>query len=220
MPDYIPTQEAEALGWMQTFASGIQANFATYGLVLADSNTISNAVNLFAAARAIAIDPAQRTPVALNEKDEARNDAEVICRQYAQQIKLNAGVSDSDKIAIGIRPINEDRSPRPVPDSSPLLNVLGATPGSQTVRFSDSATPDSAAKPLGAECIQLFVAIKDAATVNEDDGQFYGAFSRNPIAVGFAPEDDGKMATYFARWANNRGEVGPWSLAVSMRIAA
>jgi hypothetical protein len=53
-----------------------------------------------------------------------------------------------------------------------------------------------------------------------DTAGFYGAFTKNPVAVGFAGTDDGKMATYFARWASPRGDVGPWSLPVSMRIAA
>ena len=53
-----------------------------------------------------------------------------------------------------------------------------------------------------------------------EQAQFYGAFKKNPVAVGFDPADDGKVATYFARRASRRGDVGPWSLPVSMRIAA
>jgi hypothetical protein len=38
--------------------------------------------------------------------------------------------------------------------------------------------------------------------------------------VDFTEDKDGKVATYYARWASVRGEVGPWSLPISMRIAA
>jgi hypothetical protein len=38
--------------------------------------------------------------------------------------------------------------------------------------------------------------------------------------VDFQPEHDGKVATYFACWSGRRGETGPWSASVSMRIAA
>ena len=48
----------------------------------------------------------------------------------------------------------------------------------------------------------------------------FAKFTRNPIVVPFAEADDGKIATYYGRWASVRGEVGPWSLPVSMRIAA
>jgi hypothetical protein len=30
----------------------------------------------------------------------------------------------------------------------------------------------------------------------------------------------GKVATYYARWASQRGETGPWSVPVSFRFAA
>lgn len=217
---YIPAQEANALEWMQTFAAGISANVNTYMLSNADATAITNAVEAFATARAVAIDPVTRSPVNVNLKDTARNSAEQICRQYATVIKYNAGISDADKIAIGVRPVNHSREPIPPPTSSPLLNVLGATPGSQTVRYADTNTPDSAAKPFNAACLQLFVAIGAEPVFNADTAQFYGTFTRNPVAVGFAEEDDGKVATFFGRWATRKGEVGPWSLPVSMRIAA
>jgi hypothetical protein len=217
---YIPAEDGLALTWMNVFSAGIAADVAKYQVSLADSNSITSAVNDFAAAYALAVNPATRTPVNVNGKDQARFVAEEICRQFAVQIKYNVGISDQDKIAIGVRPINTSRDPIDPPASSPLLNIIGATPGSHTIRYADTATPDSGAKPFGAMQIQIFVAVKDAPTVNEDDAQFYGAFTKNPIGVQFDAGDDGKCATYFARWATRKGETGPWSLPVSMRIAA
>jgi len=217
---YIPQQEAAALAWMQVFAAGITANPGMYELAAADATAIQNAVDAFEAAYDVAVNPATRTKGTINLKDETRAAAEAICRQYAKLIKYNAGISDSSKIDIGVRPVNNSREPVNVPDSSPLLNILGATPGSHTVRYADSGTPDSAAKPFGAAQLQLFVAVDTNPIANADGAEFYGAFTKNPIGVGFSETDDGKMATYFARWASLRGEVGPWSLPVSMRIAA
>lgn len=220
MSDFIPSSDANALLWLQAFANGIAANFATYQLVLADSTTISNAVNDYAAALALATANATRTSSTIIAKDAARESAEAVVRQFAILIKYNDGISDEAKNDIGVRPVNPSKSPINVPDSSPLLNILGATPGSQTLRFSDTSTPDTPAKPFGASQLLLFVAIKDEITDNEDDAKFIGLYSRNPVAVGFVPEDDGKMATYFARWCDLKGQTGPWSLPVSMRIAA
>lgn len=217
---YIPTREADALIWMQAFASTIQANFATYELTSADATTISNAVQAFADALAIVAEPTTRTPVNVNTKDTLRNAAENLCRQYATQIKYNNGISDASKIAAGVRPVNNSREPIFVPQTSPLVNVTAATPGAHTVRFADSLDPNERKKPFGAASLQLFCFIGDEPTVNEDDAKFIGLFTKNPIAVAFDPDDDGKMATYFARWSGKRGDTGPWSLPVSMRIAA
>ena len=217
---FIPSREAEALAWMQTFAAGMTASPATYLVTASDALAITDAVNAFADAYSVTVDPATKTPVTVNIKDTAQASATQICRQYASLIKVNAGISDANKIAIGVRPVNNSRSPINVPDSSPLLNVIGATPGAQTVRYADTNSPDKAAKPFGAAQLQLFVAIGATAVADPDVAPFYGAFTKNPIGVGFSSADDGKMATYFARWASVRGDVGPWSLPVSMRIAA
>lgn len=221
MPDgYIPPEDANALLWMQAFASGLTANPALYGLTAADAAAIQNAVDAYDSALTVANNPGTRTTVTVNDKNTSRNSAEQICRQFAMQIKHNDGISDADKIAIGVRPINSEREPIDAPTTSPLLNVIAATPGAHTVRFSDTMTPDSAAKPFGAANLQLFVAIDDAEESDPGKAQFIGAYTRNPIGVDFSAADEGKEATYFARWASRRGDVGPWSLPVSMRVAA
>ena len=135
----------EALNWMEIFSQGITAAPATYGLVAADATAIATAVNAYATAYAANIDPATQTQVTVITKNETRDAAEEVCRQYAATIKHNAGVTDDDKIAIGVPPINNQRTPLPVPESSPLLNVLLDGPAAQTIRFADSTTPDDPA---------------------------------------------------------------------------
>jgi len=218
--DYIPASDAEALAWMETFSSGITASPATYNLVAADATAIAAAVASFSSAQSVAVNPATRTKVTVNERDVARASAEELCRQYAMLIKENAGISDANKIAIGVRPVNTTRTPIPAPATSPLLNIVANTPGVQTLRYADSATPDSGKKPFGAIQLQLFVVTGTAAVTDPDSAAFLAAHTRNPVEVPFTSADDGKVATYFARWATRTGEVGPWSLPVSMRIAA
>jgi len=217
---YIPSTDAGALQWMEAFAAGISANAPLYGLSAADAAGIQAAVDAYATALTVATTPSTRTEVTINDKNNARNAAEQICRQFAILIKFNDGISDGDKIAIGVRPVNNSREPINVPDTSPLLSIIAATPGAQTLRYSDTFTPDSAAKPFGAANLQLFVAVADDEVDDPALASFQGAHTRNPIGVGFTAPDDGKVATYFARWASRKGEVGPWSLPISMRIAA
>jgi hypothetical protein len=220
--NFIPAQDPQALIWMQTFSAGISANPSLYLLSAPDAVSIASAVNGFDVALAASSDPATRTAVTVAEKDEARISAEQICRQYAILIKYNAGVSDPDKIAIGVRPVNPNREPINCPQTSPLLSVIAATPGVQTLRYADSTTPDSAKKPFGATELQLFRAIAPPSTPITDPGaaSFYGKFTRNPVGVEFDAADNGKQATYFARWASRRGQTGPWSAPISLAIAA
>jgi hypothetical protein len=217
---YIPPQDAAALGWMKTFAAKMVQSASTYMISQAEAQGIQNAVDLFDAAYHDAIDPEQRTPVMVAIKDDARNAAEQLCRQYAGLIKMNAGISDPDKIAAGVRPVNPTRNPIECAKTAPKLNVLAATFGVHTLKFSDVLTEESGAKPFGATELQLFVAIGDEPIFDVEQAKFYNKFTRNPVAVAFAHQFNGKQATYFARWAGRRGDVGPWSNPVSLAIAA
>jgi hypothetical protein len=217
---YLPDSDAASRDWMNTFAAGITASPATYGLSGADANAIQAAVDAYDAAYLLAVDPATRTAVTVNEKDTARNAAEQICRQYALIIKHDAGVTDADKIAIGVRPVNDQRDPIEVPQTSPVLAVIAATPGVHTLRYADSMTPDSPAKPFGASELQLFVFVGAAIATDPAQAKFVGKFTKNPVSVSFDAEDNGKQATYFARWASRRGDVGPWSAPATLAIAA
>jgi hypothetical protein len=217
---YIPAKDADFRNWATVFASSLSANPALFMMTPAEAAGVQDAVDNFVAAYQIAITPETRTKQTIIDKDDARSICESLCRQYAILIKENAGITDGDKVNAGVRPVNPDREPIFCPTTPPLLNILGNLPGTQTLRFSDSTTPDSKAKPFGASELQLFLAIGTEEPAPISSAQFYGKFTRNPIEVDFTEADDKKTATYYARWASQRGEVGPWSLPVTMTIAA
>lgn len=217
---YIPPTDAGALAWMRAFRNGIMEDPAKYGLSEADSLAIDQAVNDFEYWMEFNEEPGQKTKVSVLEKDDARTAAEQICRGFAVSIKYNSGISDPDKIDIGVRPVNNSRDPIFVPQTSPILSLIGSTPSSQTLRFADSTTPASKKKPFGAANLQLFVAVDDQVTTDWNKARFVGAFTKNPIGVLFQPEDNQKVATYYARWASRTGDVGPWSIGTSFTIAA
>jgi hypothetical protein len=218
--DYMGRTDDEMRSWMVNFANKLTENPSAYMTSVPESAGIQSAVDAFVAALADAEDPAQRTPVIVAIKDDARNAAAQLCRQYAGLIKLNAGISDADKIAAGVRPVNPNREPISCPQTAPQINVVAATFGTHTLKFADSLEDESNAKPFGASELQLFVAIGEGPITDPEQARFYNKFSKNPVAVAFAHADNGKQASYFARWAGRRGDFGPWSNPVSLAIAA
>jgi len=221
MPDYMPSGDANFLIYGQNFANNIALNPGVYMLTAGQSASISAAVALFAAKFAIASNELTRTKQTVADKDDARVACENLLRQYAMQIKEIAGISDGDKINVGVRPVNTSREPIECPQSVPLLNIVAATPGAQTLTYADSMDPEKRARPFGASELQLFRAITAGpAPASFSEAQFIGKFTRNPVSIEFSEADDGKLATYYARWASVRGETSPLSLPVAMRIAA
>ena len=183
-------------------------------------HTTLSRIPFVASSRASGAGMSARTRCTVIEKDDARAAAKNLCRVYAAQIKANLGIDDGDKIAIGVRPINPYKHRIRCPQTSPWLKLIASTPGRQLLRFSDSLDPHRRAKPFGATHLQLFRHIGDGGKASREEAKFYGAFTRNPITPAFTEEDAGKLATYFGRWQSRRGETGPWSLPVSMHIAA
>jgi hypothetical protein len=64
------------------------------------------------------------------------------------------------------------------------------------------AIPDKASRKFGLAKLQLCVAIGDGEARDPEQAKFVGAFTTNPIGVDFDAADDGKQATYFARWSS------------------
>lgn len=218
--DYIPGTDDGFATWGSQFAQNISLSPSTYMLTPAQAAAIQSAVDLYIAKLAIADNAMTRNVGTIADKDDAKATAMELCRGYAMLIKQNSGIADADKLFIGVRPINTSREPIDPPSTSPLINIVGQTPGVQSLRVADSTTPDSRARPFGCANVQLFLGIGTTEPLPQAQCQFLGAFTRSHIDVDFSETDDGKLATFYARWANQKGEVGPWSLPISMRIAA
>jgi hypothetical protein len=220
VPDFIPSSDDDALAWMNQFSGVILADPPRYMQQPSDAATIQSAVSDFAAKLLVTKDKNTRTPAATAQKAIARAAAEAVCRQYAGLIKRNGGISDADKIAAGVPPMNTSRNSVETPTTQAVVTVVGALTGSHTLRYHDQNTPDSGRKPAGVTQIQIFMVVATEAEPTPANAKYYGTFTRNPIGVALDPADRGKCATYFGRWCTATGLVGPWSPPAHMTIAA
>jgi hypothetical protein len=215
-------KESVLVEQLPVFANGIAADIGLYQVSQPDSDAISAAVSEFLAKRAIWIAPSTRTPEALEEKDASKASALGICRVFYRQIQGNNGIADSAKVAIGVSPLNNSRTVRNCPSTAPGVIITASTPGGQTVNFRDSTGLVPRGLPMGATMCQLFVQVgeENAQTFDETKARFIGNYTLNPMPVFFDDDERGLQATYFARWGGKRNEFGPFSLPVSMTIAA
>lgn len=220
MSSYIPSRDADLGQWAANFSTLVSASPALYGLTAGDAATIATYVNAFTAALAVVNNPATKTKATVANKDGAKAAMLDIVRPYAITVRNNNGVSNSDKTALGLTLPDQTPSPIPAPVTAPLLNVIGATPGVHTLRYADANTPDKRSKPAGAIGLQLFVAIASGVINDPAVAPFRAFVTRQPYGINFNPADNGKIATYFARWQNRKGEVGPWSNAVSFTVVS
>ena len=218
--NYLPQKLSTFRTWALNFATLIQGSPPTYGLVAGDSATITTAVDTFDAAYTISTAPATRTPVTVQATIDARNAAVQVIRSYARIILANAGVADSDKTALGLHLRDPVNTPVPAPSTAPIVAVVGATPGVLTCTSRDSmSSPGVKAKPFGATQLQVFAQFGTVAPVSPAATPFRGVFTKTPFALDTSPGTPGQTAFIYARWVNQKGQVGPWSaLATSVII--
>ena len=221
MADPIPTSNLLALQYLQNLSGHISANPSGYGQSGPDAENLASLVADFAAKQAIVGDPAAKTKASVLARNQSKALAVQVARLMIQQIKYNQGVSDEAKVAAGVPlPRSGGYQPVPPPTTAPALVLVGSSVGSHTLEYRDSMDPTPRRKPPGVHSLYLYVAVADAPVADPTDARFYRAFGRSRFGVAFDHADNGKTATYFARWANANRDEGPLSAPISMTIAA
>ena len=223
---YIPARETDLVTWADNFAALITAAPATYGLTSGDASTIQTAVDTWDSAYAIANSPTTRTPTTIAAKNTAKNAMLPIIRSYASQIRLNPGVADADKIALGLNLPNNTPSPVPTPVTAPVVTISANEPLRITLRSRDTGSPaTSRARAANTIGMELWVAVGDTAAVDPETASFIGMAVKVPFHVDFDVSQVGSIATFFGRWAVRSGSPGeniarrgPWSSAISQTI--
>jgi hypothetical protein len=225
-PNYMGTSDAAQVVWLRSFVDALNADAAAYFVDPAVVATLEGLVATVEASFAVggttgrhANNLATYSPVtsAMFAADLAA--AKGNAAPLAMQIRQNVGITDENKIAAGVRPLNITRPHIPAPTTIPILNVLFAAPGTHTLEFADSDTPARKVKPFGALGMQLFVAIGATATMDTTLGRYLLTAPKNPVFAAFIPDDNGKIATYFGRWITRKGLEGNWSAPAAMTIA-
>jgi hypothetical protein len=224
---YIPPRETDLVTWSTNFRDLTTAAPSTYGLSAGDATAIATPVTAFLAAYSVANNPATRTPTTIAAKNTAKQAMLPIVRTYASQIRINPGVADADKIALGLNLPNNSPSPIPAPNTQPILNIDKTEPQRHVMRFRDTGSPASSrAKAPNSIGMELWVFVSDAAGVDPALASFIGDAVKVPFVSNFDADQAGLVATYWGRWKNRAGsttdnlaQTGPWSQPTSGIIA-
>ncbi len=224
MPQSIPKSDAGTLAYLRALSQNLSDRPAAYATSPADADNLAGLVGAYQAAYDAATNENTRTVGSILRKSQAKSDAVRFARALVDLIKPNMGVGDENKRVAGIPlPRTGGGTPVPPPSSAPALMIVGSVTGSMTLTYRDSFDPGRKGKPYGVRALMLYRSVSggEGAEGGAPVGPtFYKAYTRGPIGVAFEPEDNGKLATFYACWATARMEEGPMSTPVSMTIAA
>lgn len=217
---FIPNRDADFDAWLANFAGKIAGSPAAYGLSAGDAAEITAAQSLWVAAYALAGAPATRTAVTIADKDSKRAAAVLVVRRLAALVRADSAVADSLKLGLGLRLRKHSLTRGAAPSEAPVLSIVGLDLAAHELCAWTGEEIGSRAKPHGVATLLVVRAVGDAPAKDPAHAAFLTLATRTRFQSRFNQTESGQVATYFARWANAKGELSPWSAPVSMRIAA
>jgi hypothetical protein len=216
---WIPNEDSQLSPFGINFATLVNTDPARYGVTPADAAEVLEAASAFTAAYQVWNSPATATSSNLCLKDEARAKLVAALRRVGALVRVSESVTAADKIAMGVKPTPRSYPRTPAPQECPALSLTFNNHTGHTLRvYSPHST--SAARPRGTVGVLLFRTIAETAVNHPDEARFVAFVTRDRIHLEPARGHNGKRATYFARWAGTKGELGPWSTPISASIAA
>jgi hypothetical protein len=222
MASAIPTRDAEYDAYLFNWKTILTATPALYGMLAADATAISAQYTAWHNAYVAASNLLTRTRSTVATKDSQKILSLSLLREQYGIIKANPAVLDANKVAIGVRVTDPVPTPIPAPTTNPVMAIIPSGTLQQLVNMVDVTTPTTRAKPAGVTGALIVRKILAAtAPIPEPEAcTLLGFYSRTPFYVTeFTPTDSGKIAYYYARWTNAKGEEGPWSPVASAMVA-
>ncbi len=220
MPDFLPQSDDGFANWSANFESGIDTEFATYGLTMAQATAYTALDTEYQTDLVTATTPATRTPVAIAAKDAAKAAAMANARVLAAIINSYPATTNAMRATLGLTPRGAGPTAIPTPTTKPVVIVVGYNPLGHVLHIRDEATPDSNAMPFGAISCQVWGKIGPVAPVSIAECGMLGVYTRRFLTLNFAAADAGKQMFYICRWQTRRGLVGPTSDMIGATVPA
>lgn len=215
---YLPTSDNGLLDWALNFATLIVASPTTYGLEAEQAGGYQAQAQFFESALQAAIEPSTRTPVTVQAKNDAKTQLVELSRGLAMIVTNHPGVTNEQRVALGLTVRDREPSPVPPPSGSPDIDVLLVTGRTVTVRLHDASTPGRR-KPANVAGAAVFSFVGETAPADPAVWTFQGNTTRTRFDVSFpADVPAGAKVWITAFWFNRRMQSGPGTPPVSTNL--
>jgi hypothetical protein len=220
--NYIPNRETEFNAWLPNFVTVASANSGVLNLSPAQVTALTTLMDTYTGAFTEHVTQQAVARAQREAKDEARRAVIADIRPMVRVIQANKAISDVLREQLGITIPKTDKTPAPVPTTSPIAQVEDIESFIHILRITDSVS-NKTAKPNGVDGLEIWqkiVPAGQAAPTDPDELAFAGFATTSKITRDFDASDAGKMVYYRSRWVNTTGKTGPWGPQVGATIAA
>lgn len=212
---YIPSRDAELLGFAQNFSTKISAAPTAYGLTLDQATAFDTLYSDFNTAYAALQNPTTKSPpyvAAKNTAKDAMINGTSGIRQLAALVQAHPGITDQQ--LIDLRLTVRDREPSPVlpPSFAPEIDLFPPVVRTVKFRLHNEQTIGRRGKPDGAIGATVFSYVGELPPALDDIAAWKFEFNTgNPVGEIEFPSSVPAGATVWitATWYNRRGEQSP-----------
>jgi hypothetical protein len=210
--DFLPRKDADFLQWTVNFSTALAKIAARIGFPDQAYQQLSTLKNIFSEKFNIAEAPETRTGPAIRDKTVARKNLAASLRQAIREYLTNNHLlTDTDRENLGLPVHKSGRTPSPVADKAPDVEVDTSVIGRLIFFFFEKGGHHKKKKPAGQHCAELVWIISDVPPLRWDELIHSAIDTNSPFELTFENDMRGKTLYFAVRWENTRGEKGPWS---------
>lgn len=217
MAGFLPTRDSLLLAWSANFSTRITAAPVPLGLTAAQATAYATLHTNFTNAMA-AIDPGERSKSLVAAKNAAKLALKTSARLLAKIIQGQPGVTDSQKIDLGLN-VRAQPTPVPPPANAPGMTILATMGNVVKLRLFDQVDSANRGRPAGVDGALVYSFVGAAAPTTESSWNCEGVTSKTLIDVTF-PDDTapGSRVWFTAFWFNRRKQNGPAATPIGCNI--
>jgi hypothetical protein len=210
--DFIPRNDRLFLQWVNNFLKQLLTMLTRIGFPQTEYQLLSSQYADFAAKLDLAEEPATRTTVTVQNKNDSRAALEKTLRLDIKEfLNYNRSLTSGDRDALKLPIYKTTRTHSPVATKHPGHELDTSEMRLLKILFYDLDNALSKAKPFGQHGVEIRWAILGAPPRSIDELIHSSFDTHSPFVLSFDEYDRGKTVYFCLCWENTRGEKGPWS---------
>lgn len=219
MPNtYLPASGSGLKNWADNFAEQIAKDPPALGLTAEQVTAYTALQTDYAAKYAASVHPDTRGPASVLAKNIAKKALAAESRKLAMQVTNYPGVTDETRQALGLSVHDNEPTPVPVPETSPVIQIESVVGNRVTLRLRD-ADGSRRGRPPYVTGATVFSYVGEAAPGDISAWTFEGNI-KDTVTVIDVPSTvaPGSKVFFTSFWRNNRDESGPATPPVSTNV--
>jgi hypothetical protein len=221
---YLPTREADLVGFADNFAAKIAVLPETFGLNSAQATAFDALAQSFRDAYAALEDPTKQSPPFTAAKNMAKSaliHGENGIYQLVALVQAHPGITEQQLTDLRLTVRSDQRTPVPPPEDAPEMDVVRVIGRTVRIRLHNENTIGHRRKPAGVKGAAILSYVGPDAPDDITAWHFEGNTTKTVIDIPFPPTlEPGAKVWLTAYWFNPRMQSGPACQPQSTHLGA